>query len=106
MMEKKRQRIQRVKTENKVNNMCIFEFQGKDNCSWGPKCRFNHVISEEQRNDANLKEEITSKYERVRGRRKTTALVPTLPNHVQVPVDMVKQLYELVNSVTQNNNRF
>ena len=108
IINKKLEKISRNNTNGNnrlhdvTDKLCIFEFQKQDNCEWGKKCRFSHTISEGQRNDPELKEEILIKTNNFHGRRDQRASQPN-SDEILVPRSMLKQLYSLLNTSTDNS---
>ena len=100
IMERKRRRVLQGKQGDtnigRSKEICINEFSGT--CRWGEKCHFCHEITEEQRNDPHLKEEIAKKSENLRMKRTQypSQNLDKQTNDVSVPAELIKKLYEVL----------
>ena len=101
IMQRKRMRMIQNRKGGGSKDLCVFEFQGINRCMWGEKCHFDHKITEEQRNNEQLKEKMVEK-SKVINKGKKSALAPD--NHekqsdeIPVPVKVLEQMYTLLHA--------
>ena len=110
-MEKKWKRMQQVRIghpdTNNASPICIYEFRGKGKCSNKAECTFSHEITEEQRNNEQVRNEIAAKVSSLRQRRNTTfpqAAQTEQANEekILVPVNVLHQLYTILDKSVSN----
>ena len=113
-MQRKRLKMMQNKNDGSTSKMlCVFEFQGADKCTWGEKCHFDHKITEEQRNNHQLREKMAEKLNAIR--RRKSGNTPIRPKEgsgeISVPVKVLEQMYTLLEAfspeaVANSNTRF
>ena len=101
MIETKMKNIRaRGTAGSKRDEFCFFELKQKDGCKNGDQCRFNHDITEEQRNDSKLRAEIRLKYSSTRQQSLETSKKGKEKEGVTVPLDFLQKMYSWMEKAT------
>ena len=97
-MKGKRERMLSQKGQSE-KQICVYEFDYKGACTMKEKCAFNHKITENQRNDPLVVEEISNKIEKIKRLRKLRAGgKDAAEERVAVPKVMLEQMYQLLHN--------
>ena len=101
MIETKMKNIRaRGTAGSKRAEFCFFELKEKDGCRNGDQCRFNHDITEEQRNDSKLRSEVRMKYSSTRQQSLETSEKGKEKEGVTVPRDFLQKMYSWMEKAT------
>ena len=88
-------------SSSKIKPTCVFEFNDEGSCPWGIDCKFNHNISETQKNDTDLKEVMKNKMNRVRRlndqRRGDRQNVDE--DNIRIPKEVLQKMHEILISM-------
>lgn len=84
--------------------MCVYEFREKGACRRQGQCKFEHSITEQQRNDPVLKEEIKKRLLSIQNIRRTTQLDTTerAENNTFEVRSLLEQMYNLLQNSSQS----
>ena len=99
IMKKKaeRMKIQTEGTPKRQNaRLCVHEFQQMGSCTWKERCKFSHDINEEQRNNADLQNQMKSvKIQHPRNHHRQG-------ENVVVPRNMLEEIWTKLESLSQS----
>ena len=92
-------------------SICVHEYKVKGSCHWKERCHFSHEISEDQRNNPALKEEMEKKRTDIEDTKHKSLLYkkqqesPERRNEgsVEVPLSILEKIHQLLE---KNNLRF
>ena len=79
--------IKNIRSEMKERrNICMNEFREKGSCWKGEKCHFRHDISDKEKNNEKLKEEMARKWESVRKTKQSNVPAAVAPKKKSAPM--------------------
>ena len=104
IMKQKQSRMHQPKDQSKHEKpvpICVFEYHAEEQCPWGIGCRFNHNITQLQRNDVKLKEIMKNKMNRMRGlkdqRQRERQANPA--DSIRIPKQIIEKMRQFLASV-------
>ena len=105
IMKNKQTRMQ--KKNNSLSNshekpLCAYEFHQKE-CPWGRNCKFNHVITEDQKQDERLRENLFLKMNQLNRRSNQGAREIRRNDDINVPREALKKMVSILDG-TYNEN--
>ena len=98
-MERLRIRPVDDREDRQNHRICVHEFEQEGSCTRKEGCRFQHAITEEQRGDQVLREEIRKKANAIGSRKHINP--PAGPKGVNIPMNMIHQMYNMLQNYCQ-----